>query len=257
MEEVNIMATMETVILEILLLFMHICSEICESVQLNKTYAKDYKYSNQGETKDTLINIVPLHKTRHGHLPRDRITKFEVRDSVSNMLEIHWLNSSTDSISIKWNLSSNYNLTGYITQSTVEYFPSGGRFTSHPLAAYIKEYSFSNLDANTLYTICVHMMEAYGPQNKSSITHSNCVKINTIDYIRKESVVILIITLGYYVFMGLLGYTQWKRKIWDVQSRRRRREKAAASNAVMRWKDLAEKETLVPKPGCSKEFDNT
>ena len=249
------LVAMETIIPETLLLLIHICSEMCTGTQSNESYAKDYIFPSSNERQNTEFDIVPLHKTRHGH--KIRSLKFDMKDNVSNMLEIHWLNSTIDSISIKWNLSSNYNLTGYIQQSTVEYFPPGGRFTSHPLAPYIREYTFSNLDAFTLYTICVHMVEVYGTHNKSSITHQQCVKINTIDYIRRESIVIMIITLGYYVFMGLLGYTQWKRKLWDIQSRRRRRQKQLASNTAVRWKKLAaEDERLVPKACCSKELDN-
>ena len=253
---IDALVAMETIVPETLLLLIHICSEMCAAVTLNDSYTKDYIIPGVNERQDTEIDIVPLHKTRHGH--KVRSAKFDIKDSVSNFLEIHWLNSTTDSISVKWNLSSNYNLTGFIKQSTVEYFPPGGRFTSHPLVASIREYSFTNLNAYTLYTICVHMVEVYGPQNKSSITHTHCVKINTIDYIRKESLVIMVITLGYYLFMGLLGYTQWKRKIWDIQSRRRRRQKQLASNTAVRWKELADKEQerLVPKAGCSKELDN-
>ena len=255
MEVVSATVAMETTILDFILLYTYICLEICEAVELNGSYAKDYKVHSLPETKYTSINMVPVHRTRHGHKASN--TQFAIRDSVSNMLEIQWINSSTDSISIGWSPSKNYNLTGYVLQSTVEYFPTGGRFTSHPLAANIREYSITNLDANTLYTICVHMIEVFGHQNRSSITHSNCVKINTINYIRRESLVIMIITLGYYVFMGLLGYTQWKRKIWDFQSRKRRRQKEATNTSAMRWKELVEKERLVPKPGCSTEFENT
>ena len=248
------MVAMETIIPETLLLLIHICSELCAGAQFNESYAKDYIFPGAIERKDTEVNIVPLHKTRHGH--KIRSLKFNIKDSVSNMLEIYWLNSTIDSIAIKWNLSANYNLTGFIQQSTVEYFPSGGRFTSHPLHPRVREYTFTNLDAYTLYTICVHMVEVYGTHNKSSITHTQCVKINTIDYIRRESVIIMVITLGYYVFMGLLGYTQWKRKLWDIQNRKRRRQKQLASKTAVRWKELAENERLVPKACCSKELDN-
>lgn len=252
MEVVAILFTMETLILETLLILIHICSELCDSVQLNGSYAKEYSFIGARETNnaETEIKMSHLHKTRHGH--KLRSIRIDVSDSVSNFLEIHWVNSSTDSISIKWNLSSHYNLTGFIKQSTVEYFPPGGRFTSHPLPSNVREYSITNLDAFTLYTICVHMTEVYGPHNKSSIKHSECVKINTIKFIRRESAVILIITLGYFVFMGLLGYTQWKRKVWDIQSKQRRHERETASNAATRWKEVAEKERLVPQPGCSK-----
>lgn len=180
-----------------------------------------------------------------------------------NKLEIFWLNSTTNSISVRWALKRSYNLTGYIENSIVEYFPKGGRFTSHPLSSDVREYTYENLNAGTLYTICVYMMEIHGEYNES-IVHSKCVKINTINYIRKDSVVIMLITVGYYAFMGLIGYTQWKRRIWRVRNSSKNRynedvasDTSAPNVCVMRWRELAEKETLMSKPGCSIECNDT
>ena len=253
METTCALNAIETLIVDLLLLYICMCIEVTGAVKINGSY-NDYTVHGVQGTKYTPVSVIPMHKTRHGH--KIDSAQLKVRESVSNLLQIHWINSSTDSISIGWNLSTQYDLTGHVIHSTVEYFPAGGRFTSHPLAANVREYSITNLDVNTLYTICVHMTEVSGHNNKSSITHSKCLKINTVKYIRQESIVIMIITLGYYAFMGLLGYTQWKRKIWDFRTRKRRRQKEVTSHGAMKWKELVEKEKLV-KPGCSTEFENT
>ena len=187
----------------------------------------------------------------------------EILDIPVNMLDIFWLNSSIHSISIKWALNPNYNMTGFIKDSIVEYFPKGGRFTSHPLSSDVREYRFDSLEAGTIYTLCVHMSEIYGEGNYSSINHSKCVKINTIDYIRRDSVVIMIITLGYYAFMGLIGYTQWKRRLTRIKRNTKRRYSEHPEGndernvCVMRWRELAEKERLMSNPGRSIEGEET
>lgn len=181
--------------------------------------------------------------------------------SVEN-LEIYWVNSTVNEISIGWNLP---NATGFIKHSIVEYFPTGGRFTSHPMMGEVRNYTFVNLDPGTLYTICVYMAEVYGTNNSTEVLHSKCVKINTIEYIRRDSVIILLITLGYYSFMGLLGYTQWKRKMCSVKNRAKFRSRTSDvdeggqnRNTTMRYKELEEREHLMmTKPGCSIECNDT
>ena len=172
----------------------------------------------------------------------------------SGTLNITWLNSTTTTISIRWGLSSKLNQTGYVRDSTVEYFPADGKFTSHPLSSYIREFTFTNLNTGMLYTICVHMNEMYGFGNSSTYRHSKCVKIHTIDHVRQDSVLFLVLSLGYYAFMALLGYSQWKKKQILLRARNRKR---AGVDTTMRWKDLAEKENLVANPNCSIEYSET
>lgn len=177
-------------------------------------------------------------------------------------LQIFWVNSTVHEISISWKL---LNTTGFIRHSIVEYFPPGGRFTSHPLQDDVRNFTFVNLDPGTVYTICVYMAEVYGADNSTEKSISRCVKINTIDYIRRDSLIILIITLGYYALMGLIGYTQWRRRQCSLTARSKYRSRTSDVNAcaenkntTMRWKDLAERERLMTsKPGCSIECNDT
>ncbi|KAL4221282.1 hypothetical protein ACF0H5_019545 [Mactra antiquata] len=235
-----------SIYVEVLLIIL-ICSYIT-SIHCDGTYNPPYKYHvHKGAT---VFNAkVDIHSLDSHQLYEDPV----------NMLAINWLNSTTNSISISWNLVEDYNQTGYVRDSVVEYFPKGGRFRSHPLYDGIREFTFNNLDAGTVYTICVYLTEVYGVENSSTIMHSRCIKINTIDYIRKDSVLIMLITLGYYAFMTLLGYTQWKRRWWAIRQKNKNRSKNEVanqmdSNCVIRWKDLAEREKLMNNsPGCSIE----
>lgn len=245
--------TMAPSLFAILLTITNLCSKM-QNIRAEDTINPPYiieTHINGPLTTDNKIRLEPL----------DNNAIFEIP---VNMLEIFWLNSSIHSISIKWALDPNYNLTGFVKDSVVEYFPKGGRFTSHPLSSDVREYTFDNLEAGTMYTLCVHMLEIYGEGNYSSINHSKCVKINTIDYIRRDSVVIMIITLGYYAFMGLIGYTQWKRRLMKIRNNTKNRyseppeERNENQNVcVMRWRDLAEKERLMSNPGRSIEGDTT
>lgn len=230
----------------VFLMIMFICS-LLKSINCDEAYNPPYK--------------LHVHKgaiVYNANVDLQSLEQNKIFEDPVNMLNIKWLNSSTYSISISWELVDDYNMTGYIKESMVEYFPKGGRFRSHPLYDNIREFTFVNLDAGTMYIICVYMTEVYGESNSSSIVHSKCVKINTIDYIRKDSVVIMLITLGYYAFMGLLGYTQWKRRWWAIRQKNKNRSKHEVadqmdSNCVIRWKELAEREKLMTNPGCSIE----
>lgn len=246
--------SMTSTIYTILLLILTICS-LLETIRAEEPFNPPYRiksHSNGAIDQDNEVKLKPIDEDNGFELP-------------VNKLQIFWLNSSTHSISVRWALEKSYNMTGFIKDSVVEYFPKGGRFTSHPLEHDVREYTYENLEAGTMYTVCVYMTEVYGESNESSIVHSKCVKINTIDYIRRDSVVIMIITLGYYAFMGLIGYTQWKRRLWRVRNNNKKRYNYddVVSNSdnenvcVMRWRELAEREKLMSKPGCSIECNDT
>lgn len=239
----------------LLLLLIYVCSFL-ETVQASDSYNPPYTIQTPGKGAVMLEDNVHVKSLDYQGIYTDPI----------DMLEISWLNSTTHSISIGWILSKSYNVTGFVTTSVVEYYPKGGRFRSHPLQRDVSEYTFVQLEVGTLYTICVYLTELYGEQNLSSIVHSKCVKINTIQYLRRDSIVIVLITLGYYAFMGLLGYTQWKRRLWRIRklkkNKNRCNQEVASDNekaniCVMRWRDLAERERLVSKPGCSIECNDT
>lgn len=157
---------------------------------------------------------------RDVHEPEERYAAFSLTNSANlEILEIEWLNSTADSISIQWGLNKLYNTSGYIRDSVVEYFLEEGRFTSRPLGANVREYTCERLESGKFYTICVYMNEMFGANNSGSSIHSKCVTIKTAHYIRNDTLFILLVTMGYYIFLVLLGYTQWKRKVWTFQAR--------------------------------------
>lgn len=237
---------------ELLLLTIAFCS-LLKTIHAEILYNSPYKI-HPPKSGDYVINTDVDVKSMDAR---------EINDIPVNLLEIKWENSTTDSVTISWKLSADYNLTGYIRDSVVEYITSVGRFRSHPLPSEVRIYRFENLDAGTVYTFCVYMSEIHGAHNFSTDLHSKCVKINTLDYIRRDSVIVMMITLGYYLFMGLLGFTQWKRRQCRIANRKRIDKRYANeiptdnNVCVMRWQDLAERERLMSKPGCSIECNDT
>lgn len=202
------------------------------------------------------------HRHRHHNRHRSSVARMEVYQEPDpvDSLKLVWINSTTDSISINWTLNESYNISGFVHSSVVEYITSGGRFTSDPLSSKMQEYTVDNLSPGSIYTVCVYMTEVYGIGNFSTKLHSRCVKINTIDYIRKDSVLVCMISTGYYAFMTLLGYTQWKRKIWSIEKKMKNKKDVDSNidstNCVMRWRELAEKDSLMQvSPGCSIETE--
>ena len=171
--------------------------------------------------------------------------------------EVFWVNSTTSSIAIRWTLKQ-VNKSRTIVGSHVEYFVDGGKFSSHLLHKGINSYVFRNLLAETMYTICVKVyLKHQGDQSmQETKEHSSCVQIWTIPYIRKDSVVTLLLTSSYFVFMALMGYSQWRMKIQSIRTKNRRntsrdqnvpiRGRGVVENNIrdyiqpLRWRELEE-----------------
>ena len=228
------------------------------------------------------INTTPHNHHRHSHGEgryHSNIHLQAIEDSIPRPLEhsndfliVTWVNSSVHEISISWNLSDKYNTTGFIRESLVEYLTDDGRFTSHPLNSDVRNYTFVDLNPGHLYTICVYVSESYVADNYSTIRHSRCLKINTIEFVRRDSVVVCLATVGYYALMAFIGYAQWRRRCWTISNNAKMKSRTSLSgtpdgdcrntsecrNTTMRWKDLAERETLMTcEPGRSIESNNT
>jgi hypothetical protein len=180
--------------------------------------------------------------------------------TVTEKFNVNWVNSTTSSITINWTFPIEYVPKGSVLGAQVEYFVQGGRFTSDIFPTWRSVFIMTNLNVATTYTICVKVYESLekysSPSSETSRTHAKCVKISTIPLIRKDSAVILVAVCGYFVFMGMLGFVQWRRKVAAVARKTKRQEAEdetvedsprAASvthGGAMRWKDLEVKERL-------------
>ncbi|KAH3781393.1 hypothetical protein DPMN_159220 [Dreissena polymorpha] len=261
-----IMATQLKVLDFTLMLLILVCSGICSSAS---------ELDNHGN---------PQHRIRHhNHRPSvsyahregqhaldqyvqstDNGSAQPLQAPIGETLEINWLNSSLHEISINWTFANNYKTRGYIKNVVVEYFTDKGRFTSHPFKSDVMIYTLVDLVPDTIYTMCVYVNEVYGVNNASFWQHSKCVKLKTIEYIRRDSVLGLIITVGYFFFMAMLGYSQWKIRVCEIKRISKKRAKSLdnipdeSETSTMRTREFAERDRIhSSKPGSSIECNDT
>ncbi|KAL3861468.1 hypothetical protein ACJMK2_007502 [Sinanodonta woodiana] len=167
-------------------------------------------------------------------------------------LDITWVNSSMSSITIQWRVTSNQRQT-YFLGSEVECIIEGGKFISNMLQPDVNQFTIQNLHVGTTYSVCVRVFAQEKSFNMSNASHYKCITLETLGYVRKDSILWMSLILGYYIFMGLLGYTQWRRKLCEISKRNKMRNANTAKNehAAAHWKDLEERTSLM-QPGCSK-----
>lgn len=163
-------------------------------------------------------------------------------------IKVTWINSTTSSIAVNWTFVEGYRSNGTFYGSHIEYFVKDGKFTSYVFPSNIHEYVIENLKTATKYTICVYMIES-DPSittHLGSKSHSQCLEISTIPYVRKDSILVLLLTLSYFCFMGSLGYSQWRRKLMYIRQKYRREvgDSPAESPRSSRWIDLQERVKL-------------
>lgn len=178
------------------------------------------------------------------------------REFRTDTVEITWVNSTTSSIAIRWNFVKHYAIKGIFEGSEVEYFVPGGKFISQRLS---KRYEFvlRNLIVATTYTVCVTMYEDQDVDavNGSLVMHSHCLKLDTIPYIRRDSLATLILVICYFLFMTLMGYFQWKRRVIELRNQKPYQTVEVSENnqdSSVRWKDVEERQRLY-LPGTSIE----
>lgn len=254
----SLLPNMETSVL-LLILICSIFQTTLANNTLNPTYRVHHTNNSAPHTHDPYIRMNEIDLQALG-----ATDSYSAQDkSWRENLDIHWVNSSVYEISISWSL---VNASGFIKFSSVEYFTTDGKFSSHLLKSEVRNYTFVNLEPATLYTICVYVTEAIGLDNSTEKYHSNCVKINTIDYIRRDSLVVLLLTVGYFAFMALLGYSQWRRKLCTIAARARSKSRVSnedvhrnSKDMTMRYRDLEEREHLMTsrKGVCSIECNDT
>lgn len=140
-------------------------------------------------------------------------------------LQVIWKNSSTTSIAISWKFIMDPSIRNDTFHgSRVECFFKTGKFVSNMLPPSINTYEFSHLDVDSSYTICINAYErkTSGTIIFPTMQYSKCVILSTIPYVRRDSVVILLCTMSYFLFFSLLGVSQWKHKVREIKERRKR-----------------------------------
>lgn len=181
------------------------------------------------------VNLVPYSATMSSPL------------SESETIEVAWENSTTSSIAVSWRFAKSYKSNGTVLGTRVEYFLTHGKFRSHMLPPSVNVFVFESLKVATTYKLCVTTFENVneGPTS-DTIDHTKCFKLRTIPYIRRDSVLILLLTLSYFLFMGFMGYSQWRRHAAAIRNRVRRSSTNSSepTTPVLRWREVEERQRL-------------
>ena len=166
----------------------------------------------------------------------------------SGTIDVIWDYSTTSSIAISWSLHSKH-INGSIYSSQVECYLQHGKFKSRFLEPEYTSFVFVNLNIESTYRICLTIYETV-PSGLSSdtITHLKCLKLSTIPFIRKDSVLAVLLSLGYFAFVTLLGYVHWYRRASLIRARKRRnqerRSRSEPTTPVVRWREVEERQRL-------------
>ncbi|OWF37711.1 hypothetical protein KP79_PYT21370 [Mizuhopecten yessoensis] len=184
--------------------------------------------------------------------PRDHlsIVPYMITTSSSSdneALEVTWENSTTSSIAISWQFAKIYKSNGTFLGTRVEYFLKHGKFRSHILRPTVNNFVFESLKVATTYKFCVTAFENVNDGLSSeTLEHTRCFRLQTIPYIRRDSVLILLLTLSYFLFMGFMGYSQWRRRAAIIRKRVRRacENSSEPTTPVLRWREVEERQRL-------------
>ncbi|KAK3576751.1 hypothetical protein CHS0354_005590 [Potamilus streckersoni] len=229
-------------ILSILFFWPQIFSNLCQATGQNVS-ATSYK------TGIYSIIIPKLNNNQSGH----SLVLSGPNPRILSDVDITWVNSSTSSITIQWRMTNDKWQT-YVLGSEVECLVEGGKFVSNILPPEINQFTIQNLQVGTTYTVCVRVFEQERTLDVSNASHSKCVKLETLNYVRKDSILWMSLIIGYYIFMGLLGYTQWRRKLCEISKISKKRNTSTCRNepVTVKWNDSEERQGLM-QPGCSSD----
>ncbi|XP_005102482.1 uncharacterized protein LOC101852488 [Aplysia californica] len=139
-------------------------------------------------------------------------------------LSIDLLRSHPSSLLVTWRLS-NVTQADSTLEATALCETGNGKIISNKFTSSVDSFQFMNLNSDTEYVICVHMLEKSKSTN-TSILHYNCQSFATIPVMRPDSVIGVMLTLGYLLAMGAIGYVVWWRKakkLRDNEEEERRR----------------------------------
>lgn len=123
-------------------------------------------------------------------------------------VKISHVESDTSWIEVQWSL---------LDQSKVNHSVSfkasceldKWKIVSDRLNVSTSHFRFSHLMADTEYLICVETSETLANDSSASYTQITCANFFTIPIIRLDSLVAVILTLGYFVGLGVIGCVAW------------------------------------------------
>ncbi|ESO84395.1 hypothetical protein LOTGIDRAFT_168848 [Lottia gigantea] len=161
--------------------------------------------------------------------------------NATNKIAITKVGVSTTTLAIQWKYLHTFN--GTHNQTVVGYLSgsANGRFISDNLDVLRNEFEFRNLQADTKYDVCVEMLEL--GKKGQTISHFKCVEMKTLATIRHDSIIAMLITIGYLIFMGIVGCIVWRHRVL-VNERTRLQEEEVGESSTVRWKDIEEKRCL-------------
>lgn len=131
------------------------------------------------------------------------------------VLNIDVIEATTSSLHVTWKLT-NTSSSDSIMESTVICETMNGKIVSDKLHSTTDSFLFQFLTSDTRYIVCVYVLEKSTTAN-TSILHYNCQPFSTIPLVRADSIVGVILTLGYFVLMVVMGYAAWWRKIKNTK----------------------------------------
>ncbi|XP_067659685.1 uncharacterized protein [Haliotis asinina] len=192
--------------------------------------------TSEEPTRDLLNQSQPL----LSHFPGRAATTV----TAGNVVITH-LYSTTSTMGIKWKFQG-YKPNGTIEAIFVGWDLNYGRFVSNKLQLE-KEFEFTHLQSDTTYLVCVEILELL---NGNTISHVQCTKLSTIAKMRVDSIVVLLLVLGYFILMPVVGCLLWRRKLVQLggggSSLHTMGSNYGHDKKVMRWKDIEETMMLNP-----------
>ncbi|XP_025082914.1 uncharacterized protein LOC112557333 [Pomacea canaliculata] len=169
-------------------------------------------------------DILPLH-VRSRNLHYTAADPLFYSQTYSDRVSIFLVQSDTSWLDIKWQFD-NSSLDGasdipIVSQATCD-LPNG-RIVSDFFNGTRNRFRFSHLMSDTEYTVCVVVTEGTHVETVKRM-YSKCTYFRTIPLMRPDSVVGLVLTLGYLIGMSAFGYVAWKCRMYKVTATRTKQE---------------------------------
>lgn len=144
-----------------------------------------------------------------------QVVKFEhlnepYSERIHGRLNIEVEEVTPSSIHIRWGLTNRTYEDG-VMETTVFCELSNAKIVSDKLHTSTYSFRFEFLNSNTKYLVCVHLLEKSKSTN-TSILHYSCEQFWTIPLLRVDSIIGVLLTAGYVLLMGALGYVTWYRR---------------------------------------------
>ena len=156
---------------------------------------------------------VPVPGMRYGHV--HDLTKRDLErawshadvripdpDLYSERLDIFLVRSATTWLDIRWQLDNRTGASVGAPKYSRVRCHLGNTTIFHNVLGSISQFRVPNLSSNTEYIVCVELLER-------NYLHYKCSRFSTIPLVRPDSILGLLLTLGYVFGMGLIGYVTW------------------------------------------------